>query len=106
MANAFNPRTGEAEAGGSLSSRPAWATQRNPVLERKKKKKRKEKKRKEKKRKGETHKQLPMKNPIKKKNPNLIIWNSPNDHTALTSKITRPRPLIPSPFTKLWARNC
>jgi hypothetical protein len=40
MAHAFNPSTWEAEAGGFLSSRPAWstecsrtarATQRNPV---------------------------------------------------------------------------
>ena len=29
--HAFNPSTQEAEAGGSLSLRTAWATQRNPV---------------------------------------------------------------------------
>jgi hypothetical protein len=38
VAHAFNPSIWEAEAGGFLSSRPAWsrtvrATQRNPVLE-------------------------------------------------------------------------
>jgi major histocompatibility complex class I len=27
VAHAFNPRTWEAEAGGSLSSRPAWSTE-------------------------------------------------------------------------------
>jgi hypothetical protein len=41
VAHAFNPSTWEAEAGGSLNSRPAWstvssrtarATQGNPVL--------------------------------------------------------------------------
>jgi hypothetical protein len=32
VAHAFNPSTWEAEAGGFLSSRPARATQRNPVL--------------------------------------------------------------------------
>ena len=47
VAQAFNPSTWEAEAGGFLSSRPAWstkvssrtarATQRNPVSEEKKK---------------------------------------------------------------------
>ena len=31
--HAFNPSTREAEAGASLSLRPAWATQRNPQLE-------------------------------------------------------------------------
>ena len=36
MVHAFNPRTWEAEAGGFLSSKPAWSTgqpglQRNPV---------------------------------------------------------------------------
>jgi hypothetical protein len=39
VAHAFNPSTGEAEAGGFLSSRPARAIQRNPVSEKKKKKK-------------------------------------------------------------------
>jgi hypothetical protein len=42
VAYAFNPSTWEAEAGGFLSSRPAWtarATQRNPVSKKKKKKK-------------------------------------------------------------------
>jgi hypothetical protein len=53
-AHAFNPSTWEAEAGGFLSSRPAWfckvssraarATQRNPVLKEKKKKKEKKEK--------------------------------------------------------------
>jgi hypothetical protein len=47
VAHAFNPSTWEAEAGGFLSSRPAWsiewvpeprATQRNPVSKKKKKK--------------------------------------------------------------------
>jgi hypothetical protein len=27
VAHAFNPSTGEAEAGGFLSSRPAWSTE-------------------------------------------------------------------------------
>ena len=50
VAHAFNPSTREAEAGGFLSSRPAWsefqdsrvssrtarATQRNPVLKKQK----------------------------------------------------------------------
>jgi hypothetical protein len=31
VAHAFNPSTWEVEAGEFLSSRPAWATQRNPV---------------------------------------------------------------------------
>jgi hypothetical protein len=31
VAHAFNPSTGEADAGGFLSSRTARATQRNPV---------------------------------------------------------------------------
>jgi hypothetical protein len=35
VAHAFNPSTWEAEAGGSLSSRPARATQRNPILKNK-----------------------------------------------------------------------
>jgi hypothetical protein len=39
VACAFNPSTLEAEAGGFLSSRPAWATQRNPVLKNKNKNK-------------------------------------------------------------------
>jgi hypothetical protein len=39
VAHAFNPSTWEAEAGGFLSSRPARATQRNPVSKKKKKKK-------------------------------------------------------------------
>ena len=30
MAHAFNPSTREAEAGGSLSLRPAWATEQVP----------------------------------------------------------------------------
>jgi hypothetical protein len=45
VAYAFNPSTREAEAGGFLSSRPAWSTKKR------KEKKRKEKKRKEKERK-------------------------------------------------------
>jgi hypothetical protein len=55
--HAFNPSTQEAEAGGFLSSRPAWSTklssriaraiQRNPVSKNKKKNK-KERKKKEK----------------------------------------------------------
>jgi hypothetical protein len=32
VVHTFNPSTPEAEAGGFLSSRPARATQRNPVL--------------------------------------------------------------------------
>jgi hypothetical protein len=40
VAQAFNPSTREAEAGGFLSSRPAWSTartiQRNPVSKNKK----------------------------------------------------------------------
>jgi hypothetical protein len=49
VAHAFNPSTREAEAGGFLSSRPAWSTnvssrtaraiQRNPVSKKQKKKK-------------------------------------------------------------------
>ena len=39
VAYSFNPSTWEAEAGRFLSSRPAWATQRNPVSKKKKKKK-------------------------------------------------------------------
>jgi hypothetical protein len=31
VAHAFNNSTWEAEAGGFLSSRPAWSTQRKPV---------------------------------------------------------------------------
>ena len=38
VAQAFNPSTWEAEAGGFLSSRPARATQRNPVSKKQKKK--------------------------------------------------------------------
>ena len=41
VAQAFNPRTWEADTGGFLSSRPAWtarATQRNPASKKKKKK--------------------------------------------------------------------
>ena len=30
VAHAFNPSTREAETGGSLSSRPAWSTERVP----------------------------------------------------------------------------
>jgi hypothetical protein len=53
VAHAFNLSTWEAEAGGFLSSRPAWstvssrtarATQRNPVSKNQKKKKKKKKK--------------------------------------------------------------
>ena len=50
MVHAFDPSTWEAKVGEFLSSRPARATQRNPVTKKKKKKK-KEKQRKEKKRK-------------------------------------------------------
>ena len=47
MAHAFNPSTWEAEAGGFLSSRPAWSTEfqdsqgytEKPCLEKPKKKK-------------------------------------------------------------------
>jgi hypothetical protein len=49
VVHAFNPSTWKAEAGGFLSSRPAWSTkvssktvraiQRNPVSKKKKKKK-------------------------------------------------------------------
>jgi hypothetical protein len=38
VAHAFNPSTWEAEAGEFMSSRPARATQRNPVSKKKKKK--------------------------------------------------------------------
>jgi hypothetical protein len=63
VACTFNPSTREAEAGGFLSSRPAWslvykvssrtarAIQRNPVSKKKKKKKEKKKKKKKKKKK-------------------------------------------------------
>jgi hypothetical protein len=47
VVHAFSPSTREAEAGGFLSSKTARATQRNPVLKKKKKRK-KERKRKEK----------------------------------------------------------
>ena len=47
VAHAFNPSTREAEAGGFLSSRTAWATQRNPVSKTRKKEREKKKKRKE-----------------------------------------------------------
>jgi hypothetical protein len=55
VAHTFNPSTWEAKAGGFLSSRLAWAIQRNPVSKNQKpkinkqtttKKKKKEKKRK------------------------------------------------------------
>jgi hypothetical protein len=47
VAHAFNPSTRKAEAGGFLSSRPAWsrtarAIQRNPVLKNKKQNKTKQ----------------------------------------------------------------
>ena len=42
--NDFYPSTQEAEAGGSLSSRPAWAAQQNPVSKPKVKSKQKQKK--------------------------------------------------------------
>ena len=48
VAHAFNPSTREAEAGGFLSSRPAWATQRNPVSKNKTNKQKKKKREKEK----------------------------------------------------------
>jgi len=45
VAHAFNPSTWEAEAGGFLSSRPAWGTarptQRNPVSKKQKTKQKK-----------------------------------------------------------------
>jgi hypothetical protein len=41
VAHTFNPSTWEAEAGGFLSSRPARATQRNPVSKNQKGKKKK-----------------------------------------------------------------
>jgi hypothetical protein len=52
VAHAFNPSTQEAEAGGFLSSRPAWSTKRVPgqpglhreTLSRKNKKKKKKRK--------------------------------------------------------------
>jgi hypothetical protein len=44
--HAFNPSTWEAEAGGFLSSRPAWAIQRNPVLKNRNKQTNKTKKKK------------------------------------------------------------
>jgi hypothetical protein len=46
VAPAFNPSTWEAEAGGYLSSRPARATQRNPVSKNQKKKERKKERKK------------------------------------------------------------
>ena len=58
VAHTFNPSTWEAEAGGFLSSRPAWsqvssrtakATQRSPVSKNQKKGKKKKKKGKKKK---------------------------------------------------------
>jgi hypothetical protein len=68
VAHAFSPSTREAEAGGFLSSRPAWSTSEfqdsqgyteKPCLKKKKRKekKRKEKKRKEKKRKEKKRKE-------------------------------------------------
>jgi hypothetical protein len=52
VAHAFNPSTQEAEAGGFLSSRPAWSTEWVPgqpglYRERKTKKKKKKKKKKQ-----------------------------------------------------------
>jgi hypothetical protein len=44
VAHTFNPSTQEAEAGGFLSSRPARATQRNPVSKNQNKKTNKKKK--------------------------------------------------------------
>jgi hypothetical protein len=44
MAHAFNPNTGEAEAGGFLSSRTARAIQRNPVSKKQKQKTNKQEK--------------------------------------------------------------
>jgi hypothetical protein len=57
VAHAFNPSTQEAEAGGFLSSRPAWSTERVPgqpglyreTLSRKNKKQKKKTKKKKKK---------------------------------------------------------
>jgi hypothetical protein len=48
VVHAFNPSTWEAEADRSLSLRPAWATQRNPVSKNKQTNKKTEKKEKEK----------------------------------------------------------
>ena len=48
VAHAFNPSTREAEAGGFLSSRTAWATQRNPVSRKKEKRKERRKKKRKK----------------------------------------------------------
>ena len=45
VVHVFNPSSWEAEAGGFLSLRPAWAKQRNPVSKNLKKKKEKERKR-------------------------------------------------------------
>jgi hypothetical protein len=65
VAHAFNPSTWEAEAGGFLSSRPAWSTEQVPGQPRAtqrtekpcfKKPKKKKKKRKRKKRKKENAK--------------------------------------------------
>jgi hypothetical protein len=61
VAHAFNPSTREAEAGGFLSSRPAWSTEfqnsqgytEKPCLKKKKKKKERERER-EKERKEES----------------------------------------------------
>jgi hypothetical protein len=49
VTHAFNPSTREAEAGGFLSSRPAWSTKsytEKPCLEKPKKKKKRKRKRK------------------------------------------------------------
>jgi hypothetical protein len=66
VAHAFNPSTWEAEAGGFLSSRPAWSTERVPeqpglyreTLSRKTKKKKKKKEKKRKKKDKKLPKQL------------------------------------------------
>jgi hypothetical protein len=44
VAHAFNPSTREAEVGGFLSSKPARATQRNPVSKNQKEKKKEKRK--------------------------------------------------------------
>ena len=94
VAHAFNPSTREAEAGGFLSSRPAWSTEWVPVqpglhretLSQKRKEKRKEKKRKEKKRKEKKRKEREKeKEKEKERHPKHHGWLDVESELGLTS---------------------
>jgi hypothetical protein len=96
VTHAFDPSTREAEAGGSLSSRPAWSTEWVPgqpglhretlswkkkrkekkrKVKKRKEKKRKEKKRKEKEKKRKEKKRKEKKRKEKKKREKKTFWN-------------------------------